>query len=152
MNILTCSNYSFNSNNYCLYTLKLQKQKRYTGITTDVFNRIYEHRNNTGKGAAEWVKLHSPVIEVEEIINLNTTNKKKALQCERFKTIQLMNKYGVKNVRGWHITTPDLETAYKLIDTYNIRNYLTKLPYNHDFFTQGNYTKRTMSNENNAKN
>ena len=73
-----------------IYILKLQNEKYYIGLTTNVERRLEEHCNNIGSG---WTIKYKPV-SIMEIITPGDKN------LEKEKTIEYMKKYGYQNVRG----------------------------------------------------
>jgi hypothetical protein len=73
-----------------LYVLQLESGKYYVGKTSDVARRYAEHKNGQG---SEWTKIFKPVklLETREI---------KSDHDENNLTKDLMQKYGIENVRG----------------------------------------------------
>jgi predicted GIY-YIG superfamily endonuclease len=78
---------------YFLYVLELQNKKHYVGVTQNIDRRFEEHKS--GHGAA-WTKTH-PVIQV--VMTMTVSDETCHMQETR-KTLQLMWKHGVNNVRG----------------------------------------------------
>ena len=68
-----------------IYVLKLESNKYYIGITTNI-NFTLDNHNET-----EWTKQYNP-IELTELISNNKDLDKV--------TIRFMKKYGIENVRG----------------------------------------------------
>ncbi len=78
---------------YYVYILQCSDSSLYTGVTTDLQRRLFEH-NNTGKGA-KYTKIRRPVILV---YNKKCENRSMALKCEyaikkltRSKKLKLIN-------------------------------------------------------------
>lgn len=88
-----------------LYVLSLEQGKYYIGITSysDVMKRFNKHKN--GKGS-QWTKMYSPksVIYTEE---LGEVSESQAVTAETAKTVELIDKYGISNVRGGKILALD---------------------------------------------
>jgi len=77
-----------------VYTLKLREGKYYVGLTNNVDRRINEHLS--GKGSA-WTKKY-------KFVSVISTVKGDAMDEEK-RTLEMMEKYGVENVRGGSYTT-----------------------------------------------
>ena len=77
-----------------VYTLKLREGKYYVGLTNNVDRRLNEH--NSGKGSA-WTKKY-------KFVSVISTVKGDAMDEEK-RTLEMMEKYGVQNVRGGSYTT-----------------------------------------------
>lgn len=91
----------------------------YIGITTDIANRIREHTYKEKKSAT-FTKKHE-VVDVVEIKYIGLTNSNYAKKVEREVTIQYMEKYLWKNVRGSdYATSSEHLVLEKLI--YDIHN------------------------------
>jgi len=132
------NNYYFNAEMWNLYVLILKDGKRYVGITKNITKRIEEHREG-GTKAAEWVKENLPVVAIETTVNLGEISKEAAQKCERNMLIQLMNQYGTKNVRGWHVSAVDFQQALKLIEIRGIKKWIA--PQNNEYVI-ASYNKR----------
>lgn len=111
INILDCFDDNINNlditKNY-IYVLKLIDDRYYVGRTCNILRRIKEHF--IGEGSV-YTKEYKPlkVIEVEE---------EKTIDDERFKTLEMMERYGWEKVRGacWcslEITKPNIEKNKK---------------------------------------
>ena len=59
------------NNNYTLYILKLQNNKYYIGVTTDLQKRYAEHEQGIASG---WTKLYAPVKIIKTKIIKYTRN------------------------------------------------------------------------------
>jgi len=72
------------------YVLKLTNENYYVGISSNIQNRLYQHFSNTG---AKWTKKYPPIkaISIEPLIHP---------WQENFKTLCMMKKHGIVNVRG----------------------------------------------------
>lgn len=106
-------------NNWYYYVLQCSSDMFYIGITTDIANRIREHTYKEKKSAAFTKKYD--VEQVIEIHYIGLTNSNYAKQVEREVTIQYMEKYLWKNVRGSdYATSSEHLVLEKLI--YDIHN------------------------------
>ncbi|MDA8839248.1 hypothetical protein N9N14_02055 [Candidatus Poseidonia alphae] len=76
-----------------IYVLRLQRGKYYVGLTRKNVERIWQHID--GKGAA-WTKKYPPK-EGKEIVSFQDGLK---VADEDRITLEMMSKYGVRNVRG----------------------------------------------------
>ena len=81
-------------NIFLCYTLRLKNNKYYVGISTNLNYRLAQHFS--GKGS-KWTKLHPPVDLVDVRIIPGDVS---VTVWENQITMQLMRKYGYKNVRG----------------------------------------------------
>lgn len=77
-----------------IYTLKLEKEKYYVGLTNNVDRRMKQHKE--GNGSA-WTKKY-------KFVRVISTVKGDAMDEEK-RTLEMMDKYGVQNVRGGSYTT-----------------------------------------------
>ena len=84
---------------FSLYTLRLEQNKYYVGITTmtDPYKRIAQHEN--GFYGARWTKKYKPV-ETIEIRDLGNITQVEAEDYENRQTLEYMQKYGHQNVIG----------------------------------------------------
>lgn len=102
-----------------LYVLSLEQDKYYVGITSysDVMRRFNQHKK--GKGS-QWTKMYSPkyVIYTKELGQLSES---KATTAETAKTVELIDKYGISNVRGGKILALDDFTANFVYLNCNIK-------------------------------
>jgi len=73
-----------------VYVLKLENDKYYVGITTNLNYRVAQHLNGSG---ANWTRLHKPISIIETI--LNSTH-----AMENEVTKRYIEQYGKENVRG----------------------------------------------------
>lgn len=73
-----------------IYVLKLEDERYYVGKTNRTFQRFNQHA--TGQGA-KWTKKYP-------VVDLHAFHPNMRDQDENKVTIQMMQKYGVKNVRG----------------------------------------------------
>lgn len=78
---------------YFVYCLQLSDNHIYVGSTDNIYRRLYEHFT-LSKGSSIWVKLHSPIQQVLEI--LEDCGK----EDETEKTLFYMNMFGFEKVRG----------------------------------------------------
>lgn len=81
-----------------LYVLTDLCGKYYVGISTNVERRLLQH-SGQAPGGAKWTKKFAR-IQVCSITPLNTNNEREALHAEDLKTLSMMKRYGVGNVRG----------------------------------------------------
>lgn len=76
-----------------VYVLRLQNEKYYVGITTNLQRRLDEHQQRSHNSSA-WIKQHGPVVRVVETFE----------NCDNFDedkyTKLYMSRYGIENVRG----------------------------------------------------
>lgn len=72
------------------YILRLEDDKYYVGKSDNIEQRMIQHYSGNG---AKWTKLYNPIdiIEIEPFIHK---------WQESYKTLIMMKKYGVENVRG----------------------------------------------------
>ena len=77
------------SGKYVIYCLKLESNKYYIGLTTDLKKRINCHIS--GRGAV-FTKTYKPIELIEAIKGFK--------KDEKIKTLEYMRKYGYENVRG----------------------------------------------------
>ncbi|MGB1802156.1 MAG: hypothetical protein ACPHKZ_03860, partial [Candidatus Thalassarchaeaceae archaeon] len=76
-----------------LYILKLRGRKWYVGYTDRAITRILQHAEKKG---AKWTKKYPPVNPIPYWMSEPGYSKKD----ENRKTLELMGKYGIENVRG----------------------------------------------------
>ncbi|MDB5177107.1 MAG: hypothetical protein JWN75_775 [Candidatus Saccharibacteria bacterium] len=87
-----------------LYVLKLEEDKWYIGISTDVEKRFKQHMS--GFASAAWTKKYKP-IKIQDTRYLGDIAIDKAQQIEGRITRKYMEKYGDENVRGGDLTDVD---------------------------------------------
>lgn len=81
-----------------IYVLKLEDEKYYVGKTNHTFQRFNQHATGSG---AKWTKKH-PVVDLHAFHpNMKDSDENKL-------TIQMMQNYGVRNVRGGSWTKVDM--------------------------------------------
>ena len=80
-----------------VYVLELENNKYYVGYTENFDSRMISHFGGSG---SKWTKIHVPVT-VMEVFRGNKED-------ENSKTIDMMIKYGYKNVRGGKYCKCDL--------------------------------------------
>ena len=84
-----------------IYVLELQGKKYYVGKTNHTFQRFEQHKSGSG---AKWTQKH----KVKDLFafhkNMKDTDENKI-------TIQMMKKYGVRNVRGGSWTKVNMTEA-----------------------------------------
>lgn len=73
------------------FVLKLESNKYYIGITTNINFTLEEYINHN---ETEWTKQYNPIELTELISNVNSRDKLDKV------TIRFMKKYGIENVRG----------------------------------------------------
>ena len=89
---LDAHNVLHNKRNYTyVYTLACEEGKYYVGYTTCMFRRMSSHMGYTSSGAA-WTKKYKPV----HIVSVQLADK----TYENVRTLEVMKKYGIDNVRG----------------------------------------------------
>ena len=92
-----------------VYHLLLEGGNHYIGITSNLNKRWNQHVTNKG---SKWTKLHKP-IKMVEVWQDGT------LELENKITYELMNKYGVTNVRGGDCHCPILKECKKFGCNYS---------------------------------
>ena len=78
-----------------IYELKLKNSKYYVGKTSNLTNRLLQHRKGLG---AAWTKKHRFINVLETHYNCDPYDEDKY-------TLKLMEKYGIENVRGGSYVT-----------------------------------------------
>lgn len=84
---------------YFIYILRLAEGKYYVGLTKDLYHRLDQHFHKKG---SEWTKLYEP-IEVEKVIESDSS-----FDEDKWTKI-MMEKYGIKNVRGGSYISIELQ-------------------------------------------
>jgi len=95
-----------------VYVLKLTNNKYYVGKTTNVEQRMIQHRRNEG---SEWTQLYK-MIEIDNVFN-NCDD-----EDEDKYVIQYMKKYGIDNVRGGSFSELNLSREKKNVLESMIRS------------------------------
>lgn len=90
-----------------IYVYKLNNDCYYVGQTASPYKRYAQHEKGEG---AVWTRLHGGAVLVE--CNRRVVkNKEEADAAENIKTLQLMQRYGWKNVRGgWFCNVDEVLT------------------------------------------
>jgi predicted GIY-YIG superfamily endonuclease len=152
-----------NKTEISIYILKLENQCYYVGQAIDVEKRINEHKNMNG---SRWTTLH-PLIEILDCFSANTSDVRISGEIEDKTTIDMMIKFGWKNVRGGYLNHIDEEyikttiIKHKIAGIYeklcveDANNGIKKFPSKNDFpwlpdelkFAIDNYAKGTPLNE-----
>lgn len=73
-----------------VYILKLENNKYYIGKTTNIEQRIIQHRRNEG---SRWTQIHKMIGIIKKFDNCDNEDEDKYV-------LQYMKKYGIDNVRG----------------------------------------------------
>jgi predicted GIY-YIG superfamily endonuclease len=114
---------SFNQANpkirfYTLYALRLKQGKYYIGMTSyrDVMRRYEQHATGTG---SKWTKLYPP-IEIIETRPVGQITESDCASLENQMTMEYMDKYGDRNVRGGALCCVNYETNMKHYNYYSI--------------------------------
>lgn len=102
----------------CVYVLLLSCEKYYVGITNNLNLRLAQHYE--GKGA-QWTRIFKPLM-IYEVVYPGT--KKMELQ----KTLEMMTRFGWKNVRGSHYCQMSMKNPPKLLDSENFLKTMYKRP------------------------
>jgi predicted GIY-YIG superfamily endonuclease len=89
-----------------LYVLRLEENKYYIGITTDIKRRLEEHLKHPSKGS-KWTRKYKP-IKIIQIKRLGTMYQSEACTYEDYATYMYVKKYGIENVRGGSFCTVKL--------------------------------------------
>lgn len=122
-----------------IYILKLEKDKFYVGQSIDIDQRMKLHLK--GKLGSEWTKLYKP-IKILKIIETTFTESSLAMQIENSITIECMQKYGWRNVRGGDYCTLDVEKLrFLLCVNSDLGNDLLPIenPRNHNVNKKGEF-------------
>ncbi len=85
-----------------IYVLLLEDNKFYIGQSKNIEKRLYEHQNE--KLGSEWTKLYKPIKIIEQRFT-PFTEVSEAMLVENEVTLEYMNKFGWKNVRGGDFCT-----------------------------------------------
>ncbi len=96
-----------------IYVLKQESGKYYVGRSIDVMKRIDKHMCGEG---SNWTKEYR-VIGIEEVVEM------KSRYDEDNKTLELMRKYGIENVRGGSFTEKVITKTRRRIIEKMIRGY-----------------------------
>src|SRR5436305_15333171 len=83
-----------------VYVLECRKGKYYVGKTTNIKTRFQEHCNGDG---ADWTRKYEPIRIFKQYKQANNDK-----YLELNKTLEYMDKYGIKNVRGGPYCQVDL--------------------------------------------
>ena len=81
-----------------IYVLELKNGKYYVGKTNHTFQRFGQHKSGSG---AKWTQKH-------KVVDLFAFHKNMKDSDENKITIQMMKKYGARNVRGGSWTKVDM--------------------------------------------
>jgi len=106
-----------------IYVLELQGKKYYVGKTNHTFQRFNQHKTGSG---AKWTQKH-------KVKDLFAFHKDMEDSDENKITIQMMKKYGVRNVRGgsWtkvNMTEAEIKRLENKINARGRRRRTTKTP------------------------
>ena len=106
-----------------IYVLELQGKKYYVGKTNHTFQRFNQHKTGSG---AKWTQKH-------KVKDLFAFHKDMKDSDENKITIQMMKKYGVRNVRGgsWtkvNMTEAEIKRLENKINARGRRRRTTKTP------------------------
>ncbi len=108
-----------------LYALECENECYYIGQTNDLIRRFRQH-NDQGKDGSVLTSNHRPIRIVEEW-NLEDFSQDDAINFENKLTIEYINKFGWKNVRGGIYIFLDEDHHWGLLNKYNY--------YQHGVFT-----------------
>ena len=102
---LFCCSSKKNIENTGVYVLKLSNNKYYVGESDDINRRIWVHQNDNG---SLWTRRYKPEKRIKSLKN------KRCLD-ELAQTLDMMNMYGIDNVRGSIFTKLTLDTVEKVM-------------------------------------
>jgi GIY-YIG catalytic domain len=86
-----------------IYTLLLEGNKYYVGITNNLSKRLTQHFSGIGSA---WTSMYKPIKHIETIENCDVFDEDKYTKI-------YMHKYGIDNVRGGSYSTIDLSSNVK---------------------------------------
>ena len=86
-----------------IYTLLLEGNKYYVGITNNLSKRLTQHFSGIGSA---WTSMYKPIKHIETIENCDVFDEDKYTKI-------YMHKYGIDNVRGGSYSTVDLSSDVK---------------------------------------
>jgi len=115
-----------------IYILKCEQDKWYVGKSANVNKRFEQHVN--GKGA-KWTELHKP-------ISIELTMELKSDTHEDEVTIEYMEKYGIKNVRGGKYCNVE----FKSYELKRIKEDIASYKFNRDMTILKNKIKNEFTN------
>ena len=126
------SNKKIDEKGLYLYELHLSNGKFYVGITNEPESRFAKHRSGN---SSPFINKNLPIIEIKKTL-LKTTNRERALKLETEKTIELIQKYGIKNVYGGEIVGDYHDRIAKFKLYFNRMNHnFIKAPKSNENFT-----------------
>ena len=105
----------------CVYVLDLTEGKKYVGSTNNLDKRIEEHKD-TNIYSSAWLSIY-PMVFLSEI---HYSKEKNLKILEEEVTFDIMQKYGIDNVRGGAYSKPEMkieerESIVKLLHHRNDR-------------------------------
>ena len=89
-----------------VYVLRLNNGKYYVGESDDVPRRVWIHENGSGSA---WTKKYNMIEQIEPITKLQP------FFSELLETLEMMNLYGIDNVRGSMFTNPFILSPYEKV-------------------------------------
>lgn len=99
-----------------IYTIALEGGCYYVGLSEQIMKRIEQHE--IGKGSV-WTRLHRP-IGIVECQTRDVHDLKEAEQFEDITTVEMMVKYGWRNVRGGHFCQRDESATEADLRSYGV--------------------------------
>jgi len=96
----------FKKNNSGVYILKLSNGKYYIGESNDIDRRVWMHENSNG---SNWTKMYGVIGKMDTIRNNNGNLN------ELIETLNMINTYGIDNVRGSMFTKVSLNASDKIM-------------------------------------
>lgn len=100
-----------------LYVLECEDECYYIGQTDDLVRRFRQHKEQGNEGSV-WTSNHKPIRIIHEC-NIEDYAQEDAINFENQLTIEYINKFGWKNVRGGKYIFTYEEHHYKLLLKYN---------------------------------
>lgn len=112
--------FGFEKKQRWIYTLELTDGNYYVGTTDDVEKRLKKHGKKHG---AAWTFIYKPIKRLE-VIDVGICTESEATVLENKLTIDYMDKYGWRKVRGGIFVSPNDFSVYNRLITYSKQHEL----------------------------